>query len=439
MEPREIFLMALIKGLFKKSKKVKEEEKIVAVSSQPEPETKKGESEKEEKVSVAAFQNTQHELPKPARQKTKIKETSQTISSHPMVKIMEESKNPPEDGDLVDGPVIEIDKAALFVDLGIYGTGIIYGKEFSNASDIIKKINVGDHITAKIVLRENENGYVELSLKEARQALTWNEAEEAILQKTSFELGVKEANKGGLILEWKGIVGFLPASQLKTEHYPRVLDGDKEKILQELQKLVGQKLNVIIITASPKEGKLIFSEKGPEQKEKDEMVEKYRVGDIIEGHITGIVDFGLFIKVEEGLEGLVHISEMDWGLVENPRTLFKMGETVKAQVIEIKDNKISLSIKALKENPWVAAAHKYTLGSIVEGVVIKHNKHGALVSIEEGVAGLNHISEFGTEKALKETLELGKKYSFKITLFEPSSQRMTLSFKGAQAPGVPAA
>ncbi|MDP3725975.1 MAG: S1 RNA-binding domain-containing protein, partial [bacterium] len=370
--------------------------------------------------------------PKTRLKNTIFKEPPRVLNAHPMIKIMEDSKNPPEDGDLIEGSVIEIDKSALFVDLGVRGTGIIFGKEFSNASDIIKKINVGDSVTAKIILRENEDGYVELSLKEARQALIWNEAEDAIIKKALFEIDVKEANKGGLILEWRGIVGFLPASQLKAEHYPRVLDGDKEKILQELQKLVGQKLTVIILTASAKEGKLIFSEKGPEQKEKEEIVEKYQVGNIIEGEITGIVDFGLFIKIEDGLEGLVHISEMDWGLVENPRTLFKVGQAVKAQIIEIKDNKISLSVKVLKENPWIAAATKYKKDDLVEGVVIKHNKHGALVSIEEGVAGLNHISEFGTEKVLKETLELGKKYSFKIILFEPTTQRMTLSRKEAQ-------
>jgi len=355
--------------------------------------------------------------------------------THPMVKIIEESKNPPEEGDLVDGSVIEIDKSAVFVDLAPFGTGIIYGREFSSASDIIKKINVGDTITAKIVERENEDGYVELSLKEARQALIWGEAEEAIKKKTVLDLPVKEANKGGLILTWQGIQGFLPASQLKTEHYPRVEDGDKEKILQELQKFIGEKIEVFILSALPKEGKLIFSEKGHEQKEKNEVVGKYSVGDIIEGEVTGIVDFGLFIKIEDEFEGLVHISEMDWGLVEDPRTLFKVGEVVKAQVIEVKDNKISLSIKALKENPWTTAAKKYKKGDTVEGVVIKHNKHGALVSIEEGVAGLNHISEFGTEKALREDLELGKKYPFKITLFEANEQRMTLSHKDTlQAP-----
>ncbi|MAG12867.1 30S ribosomal protein S1 [bacterium] len=407
--------MPLITSIFKKQKEKVEE--------------KEAHLDKDEDIKTTAplqaDLSTQAEGAKILRKKT----SPSATHTHPMVKIIEESKNPPEEGELVDGTVIEIDKSSLFVDLAPFGTGIIYGREFSNASDIIKKVNIGDTIAAKIIERENEDGYVELSLKEARQALIWNEAEEAIEKKTLLELPVKEANKGGLILVWQGIAGFLPASQLKTEHYPRVEDGDKDKILQELQKFVGQKIDVLILSASPKEGKLIFSEKGHEQKEKGEIIGKYNVGDIVEGEVTGIVDFGLFIKIEEGLEGLVHISEMDWGLVEDPRILFKVGEVVKAQIIEVKDNKISLSIKVLKENPWVTAAKKYKKGDDVTGVVIKHNKHGALVSIEEGVAGLNHVSEFGTEKALREELELGKTYSFKITLFEPNEQRMTLSHK----------
>lgn len=355
--------------------------------------------------------------------------TEKTTHTNPMVTIIESTQPSLEVGALAEGPVIVIEKSALYVDLAPVGVGIIYGREFINARDLIKKTTIGDTITAKVVDSENEDGYIELSLKEARQALIWNEAEEAITNKTIIDIPVKDANKGGLILEWQGIDGFLPASQLKSEHYPRVDEGDKEKILDELKRYIGQKFSVTILSAIPKEGKLIFSEKEPERKEKSELVEGYAVGDIIEGEITGIVDFGLFIKVEEGLEGLVHISEMDWGLVEDPRTLFTAGETTQAQIIEIKDGKISLSVKALKKNPWIEASTKYKNGDRVKGVVIKYNKHGALVSVEEGVAGLVHISEFETEEKLKKSLELGKAYKFFITLFEPQEQRMTLSSK----------
>jgi len=345
-----------------------------------------------------------------------------------MANYLSESPTPPQEGDLIEGPIIKVEKSRVYVDLHPFGTGIIYGREYLNARDILKKVNIGDTISAKVVDTENKDGYIELSLKEARQALIWSEAEQAINNKTVFELPVKEANKGGLILEWQSIQGFLPASQLKTEHYPRVEDGDKDRILEELRKLVGEKLAVSIITADAKEGKLIFSEKDPERKEKEKIIDKYAVGDEVEGSVTGMVDFGVFVKIEEGLEGLVHISEVDWGLVENLRTLFKVGQKVRVKIIEIKDGKISLSIKALKENPWKNATTKYQKGDTVKGIIIKHNKHGALASIEEGVAGLVHVSEFPNEEKLRETLELGKTYSFKISLFEPTEQRMTLSY-----------
>ncbi len=336
--------------------------------------------------------------------------------------------NRPLIGDLIEAPVIGIVKMALYVDLKPYGTGVIYGREFINARDVIKKINVGDIITAKVVEIETpEDGYVGLSLKEARQALVWAEAENLIKNKTVLELTVKDANKGGIIMEWQSISGFLPASQLKPEHYPRVNDGDKDRIMVELKKLIGQKISVSMISANPKEGKLIFSEKSSVQKERVEMVEKYHVGDILDGEVTGAVDFGIFVKLEDGLEGLVHISEIDWSLVENPKKLFNVGDKIKVKVIEIKDGKVSLSIKALKESPWKAAELKYKKGAKVNGVVIKYNKHGALVSIEEGVAGLVHISAFGTEEKMKQTLELGKSYNFLITLFEPKEQKMTLT------------
>ena len=347
---------------------------------------------------------------------------------------LNDSPTPPQEGEIVEGVVSAIGRARVYIDLHPFGSGLIYGREFMNARDILRKVSVGDSIAAKVVDTGNIDGYIELSLKEARQALIWSEAEEAQKNQTVLSLPIKEANKGGLIIEWQGISGFLPASQLAAEHYPRVADGDKDAILTELQKLVGEFLSVIIITADQKEGKLIFSEKGPQEKEeKEEKVSKYSVGDVLDGEVTGAVDFGVFVKIEDSLEGLVHISELDWGLVEDTRSLYKVGDKVQVKVIEVKDDKISLSIKQLKENPWVTASKKYEKGQDVEGVVIKYNKHGALASIEEGVAGLVHISEFESEAQLREALSLGTVYKFKITLFEPKDQRMTLSFKEANS------
>ncbi|MES2437182.1 MAG: S1 RNA-binding domain-containing protein [Patescibacteria group bacterium] len=350
-----------------------------------------------------------------------------------MSKILSESMTPPSVGDIVEGPVIGIEKSSIFIDLHPYSTGIIYGREFIAARDIIKKIGLGDRVSAKVVDTNNAEGYIELSLKEAKQAMIWGEANDAIRDRRIFELPVTEANKGGLIINWQGIQGFLPASQLKAEHYPRVADGDKDRILEELKKLVGTRIEVSIISALPKEGKLIFSEKNLQEKDKEKIIGKYKIGDDVEGEVTGIVDFGVFVKIEDGLEGLVHISEIDWSLVEDPKQLFKVGQKVKVKVIEIKDNKVSLSIKALKENPWKEATAKYKKDDTVQGVIIKYNKHGALASIEEGIAGLVHISEFGSEEKLRQALELGKSYDFKITLFDPKEQKMALSYSTKEA------
>jgi len=354
-------------------------------------------------------------------------------AEHPMASKVDDIITPPKVGDLVEGTIIELVRGRLYVDLPPFGTGLIYGREYLNAADVLRKSNPGDLITAKVVDAAGLDGYIELSLKEARQAAIWGEAEQAIAAQTTYNLTVEEANKGGLILSWQGIQGFLPASQLSKDNYPRVPEGDKDKIFSELLKLQGQSLSVRIITAEPKEGKLIFSERqGQEEEEKASLIDKYQVGDVIDGEVTGAVDFGVFVKLEQGLEGLVHISELDWGLVEDPRTLFNVGDAVKVKVIEIKDGKISLSIKSLKENPWKTAADRYKKGMEVTGVIIKYNKHGALASIEEGVAGLVHISEFETPQALREALELGKTYPFTITLFEPKDQRMTLTYADAK-------
>ncbi len=309
--------------------------------------------------------------------------------------------------DITEGIVVAIEKSALYIDLGVAGTGIIYGIEFMNARDVIKRINIGDTISAKIVLRENKNGYVELSLKEARQALMWNDAELAIKDKRVMDLVIKDANKGGLIIEWQGMSGFLPASQLKEDKYPRIEDGDKDKILRELKKLIGTRISVSIISAIPKEGKLIFSEKdgGTSKESKEVVLGTYSVGDEVEGTVTGVVEFGIFIKLPDGVEGLVHKSEIDWGLVEDTKAHARVGE-----------------------NPWKEAAKKYKKGDEVAGVVIKFNKHGALVSIEEGVAGLVHVSDFGDEAKLRAALTLGKSYNFSITLFDANEERMTLTY-----------
>ncbi|OGF83067.1 hypothetical protein A3B18_02425 [Candidatus Giovannonibacteria bacterium RIFCSPLOWO2_01_FULL_46_13] len=339
----------------------------------------------------------------------------------------------PKPDDLIEARYLERSAARAFFDLGPIGTGMVYGREYMVARDIIKGLKPGDKVMAKVLESENEEGCVELSLREAGRDLVWLEAEDLMRKKEAVELEVLEANKGGLVLEWKKVKGFLPASQLKTSHYPRVEGGDKDRIFQELKKLEGQKLMVTIITMDPKEDKIIFSEKGAESSDLKELASKYEVGQIIEGEITGVVDFGIFVKLEDGLEGLSHLSELDWSLVQNPHEHFKIGDKIRAKIIGIEAGRVSLSVKALKPDPWVAAGTKYNKGDIIQGRVLRFNKYGALVAIEDGVSGLSHISEFGTADRMREKLEIGKTYPFQITLFEPKERRMTLSYLGEDA------
>lgn len=329
--------------------------------------------------------------------------------------------------DLINGTVLGKGRVSLYVDLG-FGTGVVFGRDYIEARDIIKSLMPGDNITAKILDFNDINGYIGLSLKEASRDAVWREIEDLRKNATPVNAVVFEANKGGLMLSWNSISGFLPTSNLKVNHYPRVEGGDKGKIVEELKKIIGQTFQVIITDINQKENSLIFSEKAVKDENTEKIISKYNVGDIIESEVSGIVDFGIFVKIDEKLEGLVHISELDWSLVESPAELFKIGDKIKAKVIEVENNKISLSIKALKPDPWQEVKAEYHKGDIMLGVVIRFNKHGALVSVREGVAGLAHISQFGNEKQMKIKLELGKSYHFQISFFSPEEHRLTFNF-----------
>lgn len=335
----------------------------------------------------------------------------------------------PKVGELVTGTVLSRRGPYVYVDLGPYGTGIVYGREFYNARDVIKTLKTGDAITAKVIEVENEEGYTELSLREAGKDRMWQEAEAFMKNKTPIPLFVISANKGGLVMNWQGVSGFLPVSQLTAKHYPRVEGGDKGKILTELQKFVSKTLDVIILDVDPKENKLIFSEKNVESDELKEVLSKYQMGDVIEGEVTGVVDFGIFIKIEEGLEGLAHISELDWGLVENPSDLFTVGERVKAKIINMEGGKVSLSVKALKPDPWKDFAGMFKKGDIIKGRVRKIDRFGVFVEVEEYLlSGLAHVSEFGSEKEMREHMGLDKIYHFQILNLNPDERKLSLSY-----------
>ena len=342
-------------------------------------------------------------------------------------------------GDVVDGVVVAVDRSVVYVDLSPIGTGIIYGREFSVAKDILRKTHVGDAISAQIIELETSDGYIDLSLKEARKAFIWSEAEESLRNKQVYEVIVKNANRGGLVIEWNGVRGFLPASQLTEEKYPKVLSRDKDSILNELKKFVDTKMMVTIESVDPDNDTIIFSEHkdgaaGKKSTGESKPANEYAIGDIKNGIVTGVVDFGAFVTVDNAIEGLVHISEMDWGLVDDPRKFCTVGNQVQVKIIDIEDDKYSFSFKELHKNPWEEIHERHKVGDTVSGVVIKYGGFGAFASIKAGVSGLVHISNFADESDLRNSLEIGKTYEFVITNLEPSGQKLTLVPKDRYQP-----
>ena len=320
---------------------------------------------------------------------------------------------------------------AAYFDLGRLGTGILRGLELLNARADLKDLAIGKKALVKVVESESDDGYVELSLRETHKQKAWEKVKELQESEEVITVTILSANAGGLVGEIEKLSAFLPVSHLSTEHYPQVNDGDKARILEELKKLVGQSLEVKIISADPRTNKLIVSEKAIVAADIKERLAEYKVGDIVDGIITGVADFGAFVKFinDPGIEGLIHISELDHRLVDNPKEVVKVDDMVKAQITEIKDDRVSLSLKALKPNPWDGVDNKYKIGQEVEGTVSRFNPFGAFISLDLDIQGLVHVSTFGGVEEMKKQLVVGEKYQFVIELIKPEEKRIVLKLK----------
>lgn len=357
-----------------------------------------------------------------------------------MKKTLEQANliKPPRIGDIVEGKVIGKKKASIFFDLGALGTGIIFGKEFYDSKRSLKGLKEDDLVLAKIIDLENDEGYIELSLAKASKEIAWETLKQKQLSDETFSVRILGANKGGLLAEVSGIPAFLPASQLSSANYPKVEDGDNQKILKALQKLVGKDLEVKVFDLDPKEGKLILSEKTKDNEKIKEMLKGLNAGDVVEGEITGVVNFGAFIKFnlpaseeEQALEGLIHISELDWQLIKDPAEIVKVGEKIKAKIIDVSNGKVSLSLKALKEDPWANISVKK--GDAVKGKVTKFNPFGAFVQLNDApsgiIQGLCHISEFSSMQKMEEALKVGEEYEFVVLSIDIKDHKMSLKLK----------
>lgn len=347
-----------------------------------------------------------------------------------------ESSEPPAlvPGEVVEGVIIAKSKTEIWTDIGGMATGFVPAREIGDHRDFAA-LKEGDTLHASVVSRENEDGYVILSIKRAARDQTWVDLLKKFEAKESFPAKVLEANTGGLLMDAGGLRGFLPVSQLTPEHYPRVAGGDRDLILDKLSKFINTDLTVQILDLDQNDNKLILSEKLARTKETEEILSKYAVGDVITGKVTGVVDFGVFVSFE-GLEGLIHISEIDWNRVDDPRQHVSVGDEVKAKIISIEGPKVSLSLKRLKDDPWVKAAERYRPGQKVNGKIDRVTPYGAFVDLGDDVSGLVHVSELSEEHVENpaEVVKIGDTHEFLVLEILPDAHRIALSIKGLANP-----
>jgi len=338
----------------------------------------------------------------------------------------------PIPGRLIEGTVISLSKSRIMLDIGGVITGIISGREVRDSQDTIKDIKVGDTISAAVLEPENEDGYAILSLRKASQEKSWKKFIDAHENDDVIEVKPNEANKGGLLLEVDGIKGFIPVSQLAPLHYPRVNGADSAMILQKLQKLIGQPFDCKVIGIDKDHGKLILSEKAAQSDQRAASMQKLKAGQKIKGRISGVVKFGIFVAFD-GIEGLVHISEIAWGHVSDPADYGKVGDEIEVLVIGIENDKISLSTKRLLPDPWIDAAKKFKAGTIVEGEITRVAQFGAFIKLNNEINGLIHISEMPEEGDLSPAnLSIGQKVKAKIIDVNLDDHRigLTLDLEG---------
>lgn len=331
-------------------------------------------------------------------------------------------------GEAVRGTVISASNAEVRLDVGGIAVGVVRGPELYIEADEYAGLKPGDEVEATVIDLENEHGEMELSFRIAGQEKAWDTLREAYKDKKTVKVRVIDGNKGGLLVRFRQISGFLPVSQLAPENYPRVSGGDKGKILEKLKSFVGRDFETKVMTLDEAENKIIFSEKEAWNENQKDIISQYKIGAVVEGEVTAVTDFGVFVSFGDNMEGLVHISELAWKRIDNPGDLYKVGDKIKAEIININGSKIFLSAKKLLQDPWAAVGEKYKVGQVLKGKILKVNPFGLFVELDELIHGLAHISQLGLNpgQKIEELYKSGTEMDFEITSIEPKEHRLGL-------------
>ncbi|OGH87471.1 MAG: hypothetical protein A3J93_02975 [Candidatus Magasanikbacteria bacterium RIFOXYC2_FULL_42_28] len=351
--------------------------------------------------------------------------------------------NFPKVGDLVKGKVLSVDKGEIHVDIEGLTTGVVRGAELFAESREHANLKVGDEVEATVTEMENENGELELSFRIAGFQRAWDAVKKWMKDGLTIKAKITGANKGGLMMQVEALAGFMPVSQLSPENYPRVAGGDKNRIFEKLQELIGTDMEVKVIDADEKDEKLIVSARAVWEDSQKAVLDSYKVGDTVDGEVSALTSFGAFLKFGEGLEGLVHISEIAWQRIEHPRDLLKVGDRVKAKIIQLDKSKIYLSLKRLVDDPWKQVAEKYKVGDKVKGKIIKIEAFGLMVALDQNIHGLAHVSELSDAPLanVADKFKINQEVEFEIVNIEAIEHRLGLRVAGVKgkAPKAPKA
>jgi small subunit ribosomal protein S1 len=332
-------------------------------------------------------------------------------------------------GDVVEGTVTSVRKNEVWIDLDARGTGVVMRREIGHG----QQLEEGQQIVVSVVDPELDEGHALLSMRRAAKDRGWDELQKVFENQEIIEISPYDANRGGLLVELEGIRGFLPVSQLAAGHYPRVSGADKDEILQKLNALTKKTLRVRILDISRKDNKLIFSEKEAVKDDMAQRFSKLKVGDVVEGVVTGVIDFGAFVNVD-GIEGLIHISEISWERVEDPRNYVKNGQNIEAKIIAIDKDRLSLSLKQMQEDPWLQEVKSFKKGDVVEGKVTRITPFGAFVQLSPAVEALVHVSEMSDDEGAdpEKIFQLNEKKKFKVLDIDTEGRKIALSLKDAK-------
>jgi small subunit ribosomal protein S1 len=344
--------------------------------------------------------------------KLKVEESKEQVTMAELLEQETYSPKPLVRGQVVEGRVISVSRSEILVDIGSKAEGVIAGKEMETEEGLADNLQAGDTVLVYIIQPENENGQASLSLKRASGERRWRELQEKFEKGTIIEVQPIEQNRGGLIVDYLGIRGFVPSSHLSFS--PSCA--------------FGKKIKTKIIELDQKANRFVLSEKevtnAEMKRKKEQMISTLKEGQVLPGKVTGAMPFGVFVELPGGVEGLVHISELAWERVYAPSDLYKVGDQVNVLVLDVdpEEKKINLSIKQLTQDPWQKAGEKYLPGKEVKGKIAKATPYGVFVRLEQGIDGLVHASKIPHNT----TLEVGQEVNCIVESISAEARRLGL-------------